>query len=71
MQAEGQHVERMLVEDLLPGCQRGVDVAVDPMRQRCDVRLLAACRARRQPARCSRASRAEGTLARLKDSMEK
>ena len=51
MQAKGEHVEGMLVEDLLPGRQRGVDVAGDPVRKRGDVGLLAARGVRQQAAR--------------------
>ena len=41
MQPERQHIEGMLIEDLLPHPQRAVDVAVDPSLQRIDVRALA------------------------------
>ncbi len=42
VQAEGDQVQRVLVEDLLPVAQRGIDVARHPGRQRLHMRLLAA-----------------------------
>ena len=45
MQAEGQHVVRMLGEDAPPDVEHAVEIAVDPARQRLDVGGLARGRA--------------------------
>ncbi len=41
MQPERQHIERMLIEDLLPDAQRAVDIAFDPALEGGDVGALA------------------------------
>ena len=45
MQAEGQHVVRMLGEDAAPDVEHAVEIAVDPARQRLDMGGLARGRA--------------------------
>jgi hypothetical protein len=40
MQPERQHIERMLVEDLLPYAQRAIDIAFDPVLEGGDVGVL-------------------------------
>ena len=42
VQAEGENVERMLVQDLLPNPERGIEVPCNPLLQRSDVCTLAA-----------------------------